>query len=342
MTCKRSMISFLMKIIVSTLMLMCLYIRWQSINGSNTNYKDRRWRSDHYFPNQRELFAAKNSRANSSAEYSSTEILNWLETMETRYEETNKHIKEVCQKYGIYNPTKPRLSQWLVDTNHHLAFCGNAKVGSTTWMHHFNALLPEGERPWGNGTGTLRDSIRFKILKRFHLWFSLNSERINSGNYFPELLKQDNITIFTFVRHPFERLVSAYNDKIKSKNVSFSNFAKRVIRAFDKQKMDGHWKPFLKNCHHCFVHYNIIGRMESFQEDVQYIIIKHKLENILPINNTLNFRSLNSKSLNKIDAKQASLEKFSQLTKTEIKKLYELYRLDFELFNYDLDIYLNA
>ena len=85
-----------------------------------------------------------------------------------RYAKTNNHIKEVCQKYGIYNPTKPRLSQWLVDTNHNLAFCGNAKVGSTTWMHHFNALLPEDERPWGNGTGTLRDSIRFRIMKHFH------------------------------------------------------------------------------------------------------------------------------------------------------------------------------
>ena len=73
--------------------------------------------------------------------------------------------------------------------------------------------------------------------------------------------------------------------------------------------------------------------METFKEDVQYIIMKNNLKDILPPN-------IHPNNSSKKDTNSDTLEKFSQLNTTQIKKLYELYKLDFELFGYDIDTFL--
>jgi hypothetical protein len=40
------------------------------------------------------------------------------------------------------------------------------------------------------------------------------------------------------------------------------------------------------------------------------------------------------------DSKETSKRYFSQLSKQEVKRLYEKYKLDFELFDYKVDDYL--
>ena len=138
-----------------------------------------------------------------SSEPSSKEDEEWLKTMEVRYATTNSRIMEVCQKYNMDTKTKTKLrrTSWLVDTRHRLAYCWQAKVGSTTWMYHFNDLLPIDERPWKPENGHIRgnDGVRPALYSIYHRWFSLNRKRMRSGESFSDLLKKDNITVFTFV-----------------------------------------------------------------------------------------------------------------------------------------------
>ena len=279
-----------------------------------------------------------NSNQERTSEPSEEKLTNWFQKMELKYAETNDRIKMVCQKYNMNDPTKARYTQVMVDTTHHLAFCRNAKVGSSTWMHHFNDLLPIDERPWGDGTGKLKDLIRMRITGKFK---AKNLGKVsNPGTEYPKIFKQSNYTVFTFVRHPFERLVSAYNDKINTEKVPFSEFADRVIKRFGEQIPDRHWKTFVSRCQHCYIPYTVIGRMETFQEDVQYIILKNKLEKLLPLDKALKFKSINSSKKDANYTTQITLEKFSQLSNDQIKKLYKIYQLDFELFDYDIDIFL--
>ena len=281
---------------------------------------------------------APNSDQENIFEPSSGEVTNWLKKMEIKYAETNDHIKKVCQKYDLSDRTKARYKQFMVDTTHHLAFCRNAKVGTTTWMHHFNDLLPVDERPWGDGTGKLKDMIRVRINRKFKA-NQLGKFR-NPGEEFPKLFEQNNYTVFSFVRHPFERLVSAYNDKINTEKVPFTRFVDKVIKRFAEQTEDRHWKTFVSRCQYCYVPYNVIGRMETFQEDVQYIILKNKLEKLLPLDKALNFQSINSSKRDVNDTTQLTREKFYQLSNEQIQNLYKIYQLDFELFDYDIDIFL--
>ena len=263
----------------------------------------------------------------------------WMTKMEERYSKTVENIKNVCKTYRKENSTQVPINTLMIDERHHLAFCRNAKVGSTTWMHHFNMLLPPNKRPWHDSDGHLNDSKRAKIIKFFHegnLHNQKDRHGLISRSIYDEFARKTSLTTFTFVRHPFERLVSAYLDKIDRKKTSFPEFVDRVLREFETTKVNIHWKSFFDRCFHCDIPYNVIGRIETFQEDVQYIILKNNLEKILDLETTLQFHSLNS---SKKDTKKESLYHFLKLNLTQIQQLYAVYQMDFEMFNYDADIY---
>lgn len=94
---------------------------------------------------------------------------------------------------------------------------------------------------------------------------------------------------FTFVRHPYGRILSAYLNKIIQdpkeyrrlrptlgfkidEDISFIDFLKR-IREFDPQKLDGHFAPqwFLLGLNKS-IQYDFIGRIENFASDFDYVI----------------------------------------------------------------------
>ena len=51
----------------------------------------------------------------------------------------------------------------------------------------------------------------------------------------------------------------------------------------ENEHADGHWNQYSKGCLDCDIQYDVIGRMETFEEDVKYIILKNGWEHILPI-----------------------------------------------------------
>ena len=102
----------------------------------------------------------------------------------------------------------------------------------------------------------------------------------------------DTSLSFSVVRHPFERLVSAYQNKFvdhpKSSygrylnshygGISFSNFVQMILDQSEKKcqqlnncSLNNHWKPFISRCHYCDVRYSIIARAETIREDQKYI-----------------------------------------------------------------------
>ena len=113
-----------------------------------------------------------------------------------------------------------------------------------------------------------------------------------------------NALVFTFVRHPFERLVSAYRDKLelaKMHGYVYTRYAYKIIKHASGQDklaaslamrqrrrptfaefvaylVDGwapdyndHWLPYWLHCHLCHVEYDVVGKMETVQEDFKFI-----------------------------------------------------------------------
>ena len=71
------------------------------------------------------------------------------------------------------------------------------------------------------------------------------------------------------------------------------------------------------------------------KEDVEYIINASNL-NI----SSSKFPRLNSHSSNSKDHKIVSLRYFRDIDKESVKKLYNIYKIDFEMFGYSVDEYL--
>ena len=90
------------------------------------------------------------------------------------------------------------------------------------------------------------------------------------------------------------------------------------------------FRPYINNCHYCYVNYEVIGHLEDSFEDTMYIAMKQNLTTLLPELTKTNRKTKGKKS------SQDRIEHYmSQLNTKQKRKLYELYQLDFELFGYD-------
>ena len=175
-------------------------------------------------------------------------------------------------------------------------------------------------------------------------------------NDWKKYLRKNKILSFTFVRHPFERLVSAYKNKFLQhkgielfkkhdgdtilqwykNNHSFPAFIDLVLKGYNGKKVTNtHWNPITPTCRYCDVEYDVIGKMETFREDLKYIVMKKNLQKVLPLEEVSLIRN-SAKSI----SNETTKAYFSQISKEKIAKLYEYYNLDFELFAYDVTSYL--
>ena len=99
-------------------------------------------------------------------------------------------------------------------------------------------------------------------------------------------------------------------------------------------------RPFGLKCSYCDINYDFIGRLKTWNDDVSYIIRKRGLEKVLPLQKACNFKHHSAKKERDQSTKQMTKEYFSKLNKKQKEALYHMYRMDFELFNYDPNIYI--
>ena len=153
---------------------------------------------------------------------------------------------------------------------------------------------------------------------------------------------QEEIFKFSFVRNPFDRLVSCYTDKCKDigcvtsqgqrvryfdyyyinglfpKGISFEDFVKRACR-IPKRMMDRHFCPqylFLyKRNGQCLVDY--IGHLETMEQDYQVIKDRFGLADLKHVH-----------ASKRRDWKEYYTKETAQL-------VYRTYKKDFELFGYE-------
>ena len=297
----------------------------------------------------------------------------WMAKMEEKYRLINNRINSICQKELLKTAQNAHKSNsrsfvnsedfiirpsLLLDRKNLLGYCPNAKVGTTTWMRHFNLLNSPSKREEKFTHSGVNKAFKLPSMSEI----KKNTGMVNNTNVMEILasfMTKNHVLTFSFVRHPFERLVSAYKDKIlkgkdeKIKGSKFPLFIDKVLKEYHKDKtchfsydkpcfnIDRHWMPFSSRCMYCHISYNVIGTtMEDFSDDVRYIIIKQNLENFIPVQDST-LRISFSRDLKRDERKNETLMYFSPLKSWKIRKLLEMFRLDFDLFDFEVDSYIS-
>ena len=174
------------------------------------------------------------------------------------------------------------LHRFLVDEKHHLAFCYVPKNGCSLWKRVFFILSG---RKAGKAVFNLSSTAihSTKVLK--HL----------EGNFFQMYHSLQSSKKALFVRDPYERLFSGYVDKYFSPcifghdtiisrfrlpkvgpaecqpGLNFTEFLRYVTNT-KGVSVNEHFRRQYLSCLPCHVPYDYIGKMETFRQDVEFIL----------------------------------------------------------------------
>ncbi|XP_067948774.1 carbohydrate sulfotransferase 11-like [Watersipora subatra] len=157
-----------------------------------------------------------------------------------------------------------------------------------------------------------------------------------------------------FVRDPYDRLVSAYKNKVlygpyyltyhtpcrwSKKGMdppTFPQFVRCILEAAKgtgektlssrrvAQALDIHWKPQYWSSLPCATNYTLIGKFEHLEEDISQTI------SILHLNASIPHKNASKKAKNETLAYW-----YNQVPIEDKRALQELYRFDFDIFNFN-------
>ncbi|XP_057328516.1 carbohydrate sulfotransferase 11-like [Microplitis mediator] len=261
-----------------------------------------------------------------------------------RFKDRHEWLIQKCSEYKLNvknNGTnnEPNAWEYLINDKYKLVWCNVFKAASSSWFYNFN-LLAGYDRNYLDNTNETPVSVARKKYPR------------PSVKELLDALK-DHLS-FIIVRHPFERLVSAYRDKFASDsyNSFFRPLGKKIIQAtrpnykinksypptFEEfvryilcqwefgGEINEHWTSIHKLCTPCLVDFDLILKVETLKEDQDYLINLANIQNII---------GATWKNSSKNQTTETVTRKyFSQLTKVHFSRLIEMFKLDFELFGY--------
>lgn len=304
--------------------------------------------------------SSSNNIQSSQEKYSSQSIeeklyeLNSVAETEERLAERRKYLTEKCAEAELDRPGndsihRPNAWEFFVNRDYHLIWCNVFKAASTSWIYNFNRLA-------GYSTQFLKSSKAVPVSLARQRYPRPTAEEL--AHYL-----NDSVS-FLIVRHPFERLLSAYRDKLEQSlpNTFHSKLGVRIVNQYrikDRKnrikhspryptfeefvrwllcewragnELDMHWTPVLQFCTPCQVRFDIIAKFETLQEDQNYLIKHVHLEHIIKPEWKNPTRGPQTRDVMK--------NYFQQLTKGQIADLYDMFKYDFELFEYSPNEYL--
>lgn len=98
--------------------------------------------------------------------------------------------------------------------------------------------------------------------------------------------------------------------------------------------LDMHWTPITNFCTPCQVKFDVILKFETLDEDQRFLIDKAGLANVIRPEHK---NSGKSKSTNEM-----LMSHYAQLTKSQVRGLHQVFKYDFELFDYSSDEFVKV
>ncbi|XP_058977224.1 carbohydrate sulfotransferase 13-like [Musca domestica] len=279
-----------------------------------------------------------------------------LELTQTINLQRQEYLQKQCDSLGysqqdINDLTEEQMEHMIVDKDLKFLYCYVPKVACTNWKRVLMLL----KGIWQNGTDPLRipGSLAHSdgIFTKFNSLDEEERQKVMS-----------EYTRFIFVRHPFERILSAYRNKLEGNapstkyfqhrigrqivrgirvdpsnhsleygdDVSFGEFVQYLLTPSlslnNQSTYNEHWEPISRLCNPCVMKYNVIGKYETLLDDSALALYLTGAENVT-------FPSGHKPS----NTRSYLRKYFDPLPISAIRHLYEIYADDFKLFDYGLD-----
>lgn len=174
------------------------------------------------------------------------------------------------------------------------------------------------------------------------------------------------MTRFMIVRHPFERILSAYRDKLEhrqDREFYYKTYGKNIVKSqrkvnstsanrdeptfvefleyvVKKRTFDEHWRPFTAECAPCEMNYQIILKMESIAEEQLFLTTKLNLLHHLFTLITTGWLMHNTNPNGRTEHDHAQ-QYYKEVPKQLLQQVYMVYEEDFRLFDYSPKEYFN-
>lgn len=158
---------------------------------------------------------------------------------ETEFNQRRDKLWETCTEKNIIGKYAPNAWEFFISSGHGITWCNVFKAASSTWMYYFNIL----------------GGYNIKFLQR-----TKTSPLELARNRFPRPTFSElsealtNSISFLTVREPFERLLSAYRNKLEgSRNKYYKLLGKQIVEKF-RNKTEKRKKVILLKTNYVFWH----------------------------------------------------------------------------------------
>jgi len=259
----------------------------------------------------------------------------------------DNHYKETAKQPPINITHKEMLVDLFNIDDFNIMTCLPPKTGTTNWQRFYAGLIYPDKKPED-----------FQVPEIFTQLPRISKK--NKEDEIPaKIAERSDYLKLINVRHPFARLLSAWHQKFhrnfhnlkkyvrqfgrpeiekfedfndENETVySFEAFIKYVANRTRMENYDYHWKTMSHICLPCQVNYDIVTMQETSSSDAQFLLEYKKLHGLTYLPGQYNDSPLLSTSL---------VENFANIPRETIEKLYKIYFMDFVLFDYSIDEFL--
>ena len=184
----------------------------------------------------------------------------------------------------------PVSTYWLKNEN--VAYCPVFKSATTTWRNHLIDLL---NQTHVSKKEKQNKKERIQLHQQLLDLGAVNPSTVDWTRYINALPLHNNFTGFIVVRHPFERLVSAFRDKLERNNLEepfyYRKFGKYFVDKYRKRAIDALGKDYFTEENNFGTPLKVLDNrrpnadLPSFWEFAQSVIERYKIdEHWMPIN----------------------------------------------------------
>lgn len=277
-----------------------------------------------------------------------------LEEMEVEMDRRRNRLEERCEEALSLQQKNKEINskEFLISNKYKLIWCNIFKAASSTWMYNYLKMA-----------GLTEDQLKRERKS------PVEAARVHYPRPSLELLRthlegrSDGYLSFIIVREPFQRLLSAYRDKIEPEVLYYRPLRCSIVKKFatpsitkvpgrysckptfsqfvsyvlDEEKEgrihNEHWAPYYRFCSPCQAHFDVIMRFESLSEDEVYL-----LQKVPSLSQVVSPKVIHSSHTN-YTALTATY--YKQLTAYQLLGLLKMYLPDFRLFGYSERPYLD-